>query len=235
MKRYSFFITLSLFTIVIGCLSVFFVTQNLEPQQAQIKGSSQPKSSSTSGTGGGTGGIGRIKKTFELRPGQIAFNPPTQMKVGKVESVKVRITDDLKRDLKRELKPELGDNVKVEQIKVSDWLIVNLKGDNFKITSIHPKEQVLSDGELVPWNWEVTPKKSGEQKLFLTVYSKRPEGQRHLKTFDRTIKVKVSYGYWLEQNSVQIIEIMIALGGTGFFAFIVARWKFVKSFVKSKR
>ncbi len=237
MKRYYFFITLGLFTVIIGSLSVFLlIFHKVEPEVRLLEAPPlSQKPSSTGGTGGSISSTRSIKKAFELRPGQIAFNPPTQMKVDKAELVEVRITDDLKRDLERELKPKLGDNLKVEQIKVSDLLIVNIKGDSFKITSIHPKEQFLLNGELVPWSWEVTPKESGEQKLFLTVYSKIPEGQRHLKTFDRTIKVKVSYSYWFEQNSVQIIEIMIALGGTGFFAFIVARWKFVKSKLKRSR
>ncbi|MDJ0775603.1 MAG: hypothetical protein QNJ49_19620 [Mastigocoleus sp. MO_167.B18] len=168
------------------------------------------------------------KEFNELRLGQIALNTPTKMRVGETELVKVHISDDLKLDLKS----KLGDKVEIKKIKVSDLLKVILKGTNFAIEPIHEEEQILANGELVPWSWEVTPNESGEQKLFLIVYAKKAEGLKYLKTFDRTITVKVNSSDWWKDNWDKVIGIPIALGGTGFFAFIASKWRLTKNAIK---
>ncbi|MGD1911971.1 MAG: hypothetical protein ACFB2X_14270 [Rivularia sp. (in: cyanobacteria)] len=175
-----------------------------------------------------------LREAFKkLRVGQIGFKTPTQMKVDEAELVEVHLSDDLKRDLKL----ELGDNAEVAQTKVSDFVKARLDGVNFDVESLNEENRVLFDGNLVKWRWSVTPKKSGEQKLFLTVYARvrladESEELVDLKTFERDIKVTVSKSGWFKQNWISVIEIAIALGGAGFFAFIITKWKAVKSILR---
>lgn len=286
MKRYSFFITLGLFIMVISSLGVFSLIVQKE-EKSTLQKREQPKivndqfTPPQSGTAdfpeeSGSGSISsseqpvitpRRQRTYtrrrsrntptpgssdtqiqsndqssrsltdsrqelnELRLGQIALNTPTKMRVGETELVKVHISDDLKLDLKS----KLGDKFEVEQIKVSDFLKVSLKGTNFTIGPIHEEEQILANGELVPWSWEVTPKQSGEQQLFLTVYAKKAEGLKYLNTLDRTITVKVNSGDWWKDNWDKVIGIPIALGGTGFFAFIASKWRLTKNAIKKNQ
>ncbi|MEO1377947.1 MAG: hypothetical protein AAFW70_27445 [Cyanobacteria bacterium J06635_10] len=171
----------------------------------------------------------------KLRVGQIGFKTPTQMKVNEAELVEVHLSDDLERDLKT----ELGDNAEFDQIEVSDLVKAHLDGVNFDVESLTLNEEnrVLFDGNLVKWRWRVTPRKSGEQKLFLTVYARvklsdESEELVSLKTFERDIRVRVSKSGWIKENWISVIEIAIALGGAGFFAFIIAKWKLVKSILR---
>lgn len=172
-----------------------------------------------------------LREAFKkLRVGQIGFKTPTQMKVNEAQLVEVHLSDDLQRDLKA----ELGDNAEVAETKVSDFVKAHLDGINFDVESLNEENRVLFDGNLVKWRWSVTPRKSGEQKLFLTVYARvkladESEELVDLKTFERNIKVRVSKSGWLKENWISVIEIAIALGGAGFFAFIITKWKAVKS------
>ncbi len=172
-----------------------------------------------------------LRQAFKkLREGQIGFKTPTQMKVNEAQLVEVHLSDDLQRDLKA----ELGDNAEVAETKVSDFVKAHLDGINFDVESLNEENRVLFDGNLVKWRWSVTPRKSGEQKLFLTVYARvkladESEELVDLKTFERKIKVRVSKSGWLKENWISVIEIAIALGGAGFFAFIITKWKAVKS------
>ncbi len=177
-----------------------------------------------------------LREAFEkLRVGQIGFKTPTQMKVNEAELVEVQLSDDLERDLKT----ELGNNSEVAQIKVSDFVKARLDGLNFDVKSFNEENRVLLDGNLVKWRWSVTPKKSGEQKLFLTVYARvklsdESEELVDLKTFERNIKVTVSKSGWFKQNWISVIEIAIALGSAGFFAFIITKWKLINKILKRR-
>ncbi|MBV6626536.1 MAG: hypothetical protein KI793_26975 [Rivularia sp. (in: Bacteria)] len=256
MKRRSILVTLGLFAIVV-CFVVLFsqtfqITETL--MSSEQPADSRPNRSRVPDYGipsrkefpNGTPKSGVIpklpssdtaadlRKVFtELRVGQIGFKTPTQMKVDEAELVEVHLSDDLQRDLKL----ELGDKAEVAQTKVSDFVKARLDGINFDIESLNEENRVIFDGNLVKWRWSVTPRKSGEQKLFLTVYARvklsdESEELVDLKTFQRKIKVTVSKSSWFKQNWISVIEIAIALGGAGFFAFIIAKWKAVKSIVR---
>ncbi|KST70079.1 hypothetical protein [Mastigocoleus testarum] len=178
-----------------------------------------------------------LRKAFsKLRPGQIAFKTPAQMKVDEAEIVEMRITDDLKRDLKS----ELGKDAEVAQIKVSDFLKAHLDGNNFEVKPIDEKNRALLDGKSVKWRWSVTPTKSGQQTLILIVYarvklSNESEELVDLKTFERPITVAVNKRDWFKENWDKVIGIPIALGGTGFFAFVASKWRFTKNVLKKNQ
>lgn len=260
MKRHSFFVALGLFTILVCCAA----PPSQTPQQTEPLVNNTPEEGADSRPNRKrVPDYGRphitefpndipeitaipgippndtateLRQAFKkLRVGQIGFKTPTQMKVNEAKLVEVHLSDDLQRDLK----VELGDNAEFAQIEVSDLVKAHLDGVNFDVESLTLNEEnrVLFDGNLVKWRWSVTPRKSGEQKLFLTVYARvklsdESEILEDLKTFERDIKVTVSKSGWFKENWISVIEIAIALGGAGFFAFIIAKWKVVKSILR---
>jgi hypothetical protein len=101
------------------------------------------------------------------RPGQIVFNPPTDMTVGEPELVEVRIAENLKQDITSGLE---GRGVpKVESIPVSTYMRTTLHGDGFTINRLTPEEQAVAGDTVARWSWNVVPIKSGNQMLQLAV------------------------------------------------------------------
>lgn len=97
-----------------------------------------------------------------------------------------------------ELKNRLAadSNVRSDTIRVSDIMDVNLVGPNFEITPITPQQQPVSGISSNEWRWEVSPKRTGQVKLYLTVNAILTiDGQGNnkvLRTFTKNIDVDVS-------------------------------------------
>jgi glycerol-3-phosphate acyltransferase PlsY len=179
-----------------------------------------------------------LKETLKssLRSGQIAFNVPQEMRVEETELVEVRISDNLQRDLKAELsgKPETA------KIEVGSFMKARLDGTNFTIKPLSEENQALLEGRVAEWRWSVTPTEQGEQKLFLTVYARikipnQPEELVDLITFQRSIKVAVNPGHWLEQNWKWIVENWTGIAAilVPFSVFIVAKWQWIKGLIQN--
>ena len=149
-----------------------------------------------------------LNKVFqELRPGQIVFNPPAQMRVAEIKVIVVRISDDLRRDLTA----GLGANPITAKIRVGSFLKASLSGTNFKTEPLSELNQALPKGGEAQWQWNVTPTQSGEQTLSLTVYVRiklpdQPEETVYLGSYERNINVRVNPQYILAENWKWIIE-----------------------------
>jgi hypothetical protein len=147
--------------------------------------------------------IEAARKTFKV--GQISFIPPTEMEVGKTETFEVRLTqlppEKASQEVLTKGLPGSG-KARVESLKVGCNMRVTLTAEeeDFKISPITTNEVRWLDPEapFEPWTWSVTPKKSGgEQKIHITVEARlnlKDIGERSLyvKTYDHTIKVKVT-------------------------------------------
>ncbi|MGH7998565.1 MAG: hypothetical protein ACREPR_03820 [Brasilonema sp.] len=176
-----------------------------------------------------------LKET--LRPGQIAFDIAKQMKVAENEVVEVRVTDNLQRDLKA----GLSKDAKTQPIDVTSFLGAELTGASFEIKPLSQKKQVLAQGRVVKWLWNVTPTEAGSQKLFLEICAyisvkDKPEVPACLETFSRDVTVAVNPSSWLGQNWKWIVENWSAIAAvlTGASVFIVARWKWIKGLFRKK-
>jgi len=132
----------------------------------------------------------------KLPIGQIVFNPPENMTVGKEERIEVRITQNLTENLTEGL---IGLGVpQIEKIKVSTFMNVRLTGDNFDIDRLFiDEEQIVGSDEFTQWAWDVTPLKSGVQVLHLFVavwiVIDAAEGKRDYPVVDKQICVKVNH------------------------------------------
>jgi hypothetical protein len=140
------------------------------------------------------------KAREQFREGKIAFKPPEEMTSGKTETLEARITYLEQNGPLVEGMRGRGQPI-VESLKVSCRMKVTLLAANniFDITPLTPQEVRLLDPQepYSSWKWSVTPKKSGTHEIHLTAEApaELPElGEKSLyvKTFDYTIKVKVT-------------------------------------------
>jgi hypothetical protein len=136
-----------------------------------------------------------------LKPGQIAFNHPTEMKLGETEKVIARISGDLQRDITE----GLGANLETAKLEVSTFMKATLTGSDFTIEPSAEQKQMLLKGRIAEWRWDVTPKKSGKKTLELTVYARvkfanqQQEEDIYLKTLSSTITVDVNIRGQIEE------------------------------------
>ena len=135
--------------------------------------------------------------------GEMVFNAPETMTVGKKVRIVVRITMNTTENLTEGL---IGGGVpQVEEIKVSRNMEVRLKGKNFDRESlfIHEK-QIVGSEEFTEWAWDVTPLDLGVQELHLL----------------SAVWVVTHYGEWGIGNPVRDKQIDVKLGGVDGIVFI---------------
>lgn len=128
--------------------------------------------------------------------GNIAFNTPRAMNlydtalIHLLLGVKIEI-EDLKRMIEEE-----GEKAGT-CIRVSDRMEARLSGCNFEITAITPEIQAVTRSEATEWKWEIKPIEEGPQYLHLTLSAlltaEDESTPRVIRTFDRTIEVKVTW------------------------------------------
>lgn len=156
-----------------------------------------------------------------LPKGKLIYNPPPEMKLGVKERIEVRITKDLTKDLTNGLK---GKGIpQEEEIKVSPHMTVHLDGDEaFEIKRLFTKESRAIVGDYTQWDWDVTPLKSGIQKLMLFINAKIEISNYLFRwiefpILEKEINIKINYNYkikrFLETYWQWIIATTIALSG----------------------
>jgi len=109
--------------------------------------------------------------------GKYVFNPASEMKVGVIERVELRITQNPGEELTLNLK---GKGIpQVENLKVGALMKARLTGTAFSIASLSEDEQLVPENGYTEWSWDVTPQKSGMQNLHLhtTVRIRLPFGE----------------------------------------------------------
>jgi hypothetical protein len=133
-------------------------------------------------------------------PGRVLFDPPAAMKQGKKERVTVRISKNALEDLKKDIPPDR--NTTIDELDVLPFMTVKLSGgDAFEVDSLEKKEdQFVGADRFTDWNYEITPLKSGEQELDLSVGTriKLPMGGEEVRfypLYERKVRVTVSLWY----------------------------------------
>ena len=104
------------------------------------------------------------------RPGRFMFNPPESMVMGRPVRVEVRLTRSTDLDVELIAGLRGTGTPTVEDIaKTSEFMGVELRGSAFNIQSYSPKDQVVSDGSVTTWEFDVTPLRRGRQPLMLCI------------------------------------------------------------------
>jgi hypothetical protein len=163
----------------------------------------------------------------KLTIGRILFNVPQEMKVGTKERVEFRIAKNFTENLSTGLR---GHGIpQIEEIKVNTLMGVRLNGDNFDIKALSHEEQIVTGDGFTQWDWDVTPLKSGIQRLLLsvTIRIKIPnygEERKDYPVFERPIKVKVNPIYSLKNLIKSYWQwIVSTIIGSGIIGWIIKR------------
>jgi hypothetical protein len=147
----------------------------------------------------------------KLRDGNVAFNTPGQMLVGKPKIIEAKLSVNLTSDaLRKQLEdpaglptgdrsdPPLAGRKESAPLLVADRMNATLSGgSSLEVSPSGPQQQMISHQQVTTWAWQVTPKQAGTQYLLLsfdavfTIHGK--EGTRNINTFKRTIEVEVGW------------------------------------------
>jgi len=163
----------------------------------------------------------------KISVGKILFNPPKEMKVSIKERIEVRISQNIKEDLTKKLK---GRGVpQVEKIFVSSVMKVKLSGDTFKIDSLSEEQQIISSAGYTQWEWDITPLKSGNRFIHLSIavsiyLDKYGEKIKSLPVMEKEIYIKVNLRYnflnflkkywrWIIMTTIALIGLLLAIKG----------------------
>jgi hypothetical protein len=134
----------------------------------------------------------------KLTVGRIVFDPPGQMRAGVKEKIEARLADNLYEDLARSLK-DLG-MTNGDEIAAESSVRAALAGDGFEVYASSDGREAVRGGAFTPWIWDVTPLRSGDQSLALTVTvtTRIPGGadeKKDLPILTRTVTVSASSFY----------------------------------------
>lgn len=149
----------------------------------------------------------------ELESGVILYNPPERMRVGEVNRVEARITRELSDELSQGLEGE--GTARVESLLVGTSMRVTLEGSAFSITSIGSEVQQLPTTGFREWRWDVTPDRSGNHPLFVTVSVLYAETPIEETVLERRIDVAVNPGHslwnWIGTNWASLIAALVGV------------------------
>ena len=141
-----------------------------------------------------------------LRAASVTFNSPDKARVDEQFIVEAKLSTQL-HPVEMEVLVGKPGHHEVATLKVSDRMAATLSGGStFEVAPAGPQEQWVSDKETTDWNWQVLPKRGGEQFLILSfdvlISVNGKEGKRTINTFKRRINVDVSWPQtameWLE-------------------------------------
>ncbi len=139
--------------------------------------------------------IDRLLEGMDL--GNISFNVPRSLNLHDTAMIHLVLGVEKTIDELKEVIEAEGEKIGA-RIRVSNRMEARLSGQHFKIEAITPEVQAVSKSEVTEWKWEVTPEKEGRQFLHLTLSALLSvEGEstpRVIRTFDRTIDVRVTWG-----------------------------------------
>ena len=138
-----------------------------------------------------------------LPQGSALFNPAETMRQGDTKTVEVRVVPVTEEEIEQdeELQATLTADFDEDQeviiipLRVSTIMRARLSGDAFNIVPLMAEEQIQSpDDGTLRWMWEVTPEKTGQQYLTLTlsvvVNAEGMGDKTHVTTEVRPVQVK---------------------------------------------
>ena len=168
--------------------------------------------------------------SLQLKPGKIAYDVPTDMRVGAHYTVEVRVIGGRSDTLL--LIGVSEQNYLVEDLPISDVagarLIDPAAGSNFTITALSSERQPVDSILPTIWKWDVVPKRPGQHTLeliLLAYVSIADDVVRDIPVFDREVVVTTTWyysawelfkQYWQWFTTVLIIPL---------FLWVRSRWK----------
>ena len=137
-----------------------------------------------------------IDELGKLDHGEVAFSVPVKMKTGESSTVIARIgnseisADALQKGMARE-----NSTTQVQETPISLKMKMELTGSDFKIEQLSSEEQIVGGQDPTTWEWEITPKKSGQLHIHLYASIEIKGANKDITTLDKDIPVKVDLVY----------------------------------------
>lgn len=173
-------------------------------------------------TGPDAAAFDEIDRRFkELSPGEVVFTAPEQMRVADTYEVSLRIAaKDQNAGIMDDL-PE-GATSTMAQEHITPVMEARLSGGaGVDVQALGKDEQSVAGGGFAEWRWNVTPKRSGSQRLTVTIIAHLtyPNGRdipKTLRTLTRKVEVSANVGdsiktflasYWQWLTTTLIIPI----------------------------
>ena len=176
------------------------------------------------------------QKIRQLKQGQIASEIPSQMRQGESERISARISsqdigDLITKGLKGNGLPEV-DHIPVDTTmklvlypSKAEAFDIKLAGDEIKNVSNR------LDRPYTDWEWDVTPRESGNQELHLKAsvimhLPGFPEAQTfEVPVIDRRVQVQIDYGYVAKGFLTNWENLRWVLGAAGSIILLLGGWK----------
>jgi len=180
----------------------------------------------TAPTGPDAAAFDEIDRRFkELSPGQVVFTAPEKMRVSETYEVGLRIAAKNQNAGILEGLPE-GVTSTIAQEHITPIMEARLSGGaGVDVQPLGKDEQSVAGGGFAEWRWNVTPKRSGSQRLTVTIIAHLtyPNGRdipKTLRTLTQKIEVSANVGdsiktffasYWQWLTTTLIIPIGLFL------------------------
>jgi hypothetical protein len=177
-------------------------------------------------TGPDAAAFDEIDRRFkELNPGEVVFTAPETMRVADTYEVSLRIAAKNQDAGILEGLPE-GATSTAEQEHITPVMEARLSGGaGVDVQALGKDEQSVAGGGFAEWRWNVTPKRSGSQRLTATIIAHLtyPNGRdipKTLRTLTRKVEVSANVGdsiktflasYWQWLTTTLIIPIGLFL------------------------
>ena len=178
-----------------------------------------------------------------LPEGRRVFNPPDRMKLGKSERIEYRVVsiENLSSFQQETIEKSLESNLegrgepKVEEITIGTLMRTELFGDAFEIIPLHEEEQFISNDTFTEWAWDVTPLKTGTQRLTLRVsviviVDELGEKSRDFPTETTLIEVEINPTFSIRTFIVANWPLLCGGGGI-LFALLAYQFNLIKLIV----
>jgi hypothetical protein len=126
----------------------------------------------------------------------VSFNAPTRLSLDESTVIQLLLSREASvHDLQEQLS-EVGER-EGARIEASDRMEARLTGLGFRIEAITPELQAVRRGRVTEWRWDVEPTETGRRRLHLTLSAlvdvDGDETPFHVRTFDRTLDVEVTW------------------------------------------
>ena len=157
-----------------------------------------------------------------VQQGRLLFSPPTQMRQGRTERVKVAIAQHGGLDAQLRALAQGPEDAAIHDVETTPFMEVDLQGSAFSIVSLQAgdtAEQLLRPTAL--WQFDITPERRGTHPLRLRVAMRipLPEGDERvsLPALERTIRVRVDAAYsgrrFVRAHWQWVVATLAGLGG----------------------
>ena len=131
-----------------------------------------------------------------LQSGNIVFNAPVTLQRDRWDVIELVLSYKDSIDRLENLITAAGKKIKA-RVRISDRMEAQLYGGAFDIKAATPSIQAVSKVESTQWKWEIKPKESGLQYLYLTLYAMLSvDGEqtpRSIHTYKKNIEVYVTW------------------------------------------